>query len=148
MDPPLAATAAFVLATTFSPGPNNILSGSIAMLRGYRGALPFMVGVFTGFAITMLVCAAAAAVLLDAVPGVEPILKYVGAAYILWTIQRVFLGPLNKKYEDFEDMDARETFCQVPFAALAVLFGVAPFLLLDVFNRSVEVLIDMFPKVQ
>jgi NADH-quinone oxidoreductase subunit M len=61
-----------------------------------------------------------------------------GAGYILWSLQRVFLGKLNTKYEDMPDMDGRETFCQVPFAALTVLFGVAPFLLLDAFWPSIE----------
>jgi NADH-quinone oxidoreductase subunit M len=68
----------------------------------------------------------------------------IGAGYILWTIQRVFLGPLNKRYEDITDIDGREAFCQAPFAALAVLFGVAPFLLLDVFDPSIKQLIEMF----
>ena len=64
-----------------------------------------------------------------------------GAGYLLWTMQRVFLGPLNKKYEDIPDVDRREVFCQVPFAALIVLFGVAPFLLLDVFDPSIAKLL-------
>ncbi len=67
-----------------------------------------------------------------------------GAGYILWTLQRVFLGPLNEKYADIDDIDGRETFCQVPFAALTVLFGVAPFLLLDAFNPSIKSLIAFF----
>jgi len=64
-----------------------------------------------------------------------------GAGYILWTLQRVFLGPLNEKYESIKDIDRREAFCQVPFAALIVLFGVAPFLLLDAFNPSIKALV-------
>ncbi len=66
-----------------------------------------------------------------------------GAGYILWSLQRVFLGKLNPKYEDMPDMDARETFCQVPFAALTVLFGVAPFLLIDAFWPSIQALAGM-----
>ncbi len=69
-----------------------------------------------------------------------------GAAYLLWTMQRVFLGPLNKKYEDIEDVDGREIFCQVPFAALIVLFGVAPALLLDVFDPSIKSLLGLFGR--
>jgi NADH-quinone oxidoreductase subunit M len=65
----------------------------------------------------------------------------IGAAYILWTIQRVFLGKLNPKYEEITDIDGREAFCQIPFAALCVLFGVAPFLLLDVFRDSIKSLV-------
>jgi NADH-quinone oxidoreductase subunit M len=69
-----------------------------------------------------------------------------GAAYILWTIQRVFMGQLAKKYEDVPDIDRREIFCQVPFAVCAVLFGVAPFLLLDVFDPSIKSLIAVLGR--
>ncbi|HVS40508.1 MAG TPA: NADH-quinone oxidoreductase subunit M, partial [Gemmataceae bacterium] len=47
------------------------------------------------------------------------------AAYILWTIQRVFMGQ-NPAYKNFKDMDYREVIAAVPLVVLAVLFGVAP----------------------
>lgn len=84
MDPPLTATITFVAATTFSPGPNNVSSAAIAMMHGYRSALPFMLGIAAGFTAVMLACAGAAATLLETVPAAEPILVHVGAAYILW----------------------------------------------------------------
>jgi len=34
----------------------------------------------------------------------------VTAAFLLWTLQRVFLGPLNEKYKDFADVTFREKF--------------------------------------
>ncbi|MBN2491421.1 MAG: LysE family transporter [Planctomycetes bacterium] len=92
MDPPLIATVTFVLATTFSPGPNNVLSASIAMQRGSRGALPFLLGIGTGFSIVMLVCAGGAAFLREVFPGAEPVLKHLGAAYILWLAWSLWAG--------------------------------------------------------
>ncbi|HYN64546.1 MAG TPA: proton-conducting transporter membrane subunit, partial [Candidatus Limnocylindrales bacterium] len=53
------------------------------------------------------------------------------AAFLLWTLQRVFLGPLNEKYKDFPDVNGREIFSMAPLAFLGVLLGVAPMLLLD-----------------
>ena len=53
------------------------------------------------------------------------------AAFLLWTLQRVFLGPLNEKYRDFPDVNGREVFAMAPLAFLGVLLGVAPMLLLD-----------------
>ncbi|MFC1600866.1 NuoM family protein, partial [Candidatus Sumerlaeota bacterium] len=38
------------------------------------------------------------------------------AGYILWTMQRVYLGPLNEKYQDMKDVDGREMFTLVPLA--------------------------------
>ena len=46
------------------------------------------------------------------------------AAYILWTIQRVYLG-VNPAYKDYPDIDLRELLCIVPLVVLAVVLGVA-----------------------
>ena len=80
----IGAVVAFVIAGTFSPGPNNVMSSSFGMMHGYRRTLPFMLGVFVGFVLVMLVCAASAAFLLGVMPALETVLKYVGATYILW----------------------------------------------------------------
>jgi NADH-quinone oxidoreductase subunit M len=53
------------------------------------------------------------------------------AAFFLWTMQRVFLGPLNQKYKDYPDTDGREIFCLAPLGFLCILLGVMPFLLID-----------------
>ena len=50
-----------------------------------------------------------------------------GAAYILWTIRRVFLGPLtDEHYKHFPDLQPREKFALIPLAILCVVIGVAP----------------------
>jgi len=67
------------------------------------------------------------------------------AAFLLWTIQRVFLGKLNPKYARLPDISGREVFCQAPFAALCVLFGVAPWLILDVLGPAVTTFLQLFP---
>jgi len=50
------------------------------------------------------------------------------AGYILWLIQRVYLGPEKAEYAKFRDNDvsAREVFILTPLAALAILLGVLP----------------------
>jgi NADH-quinone oxidoreductase subunit M len=52
------------------------------------------------------------------------------AAYILWTLQRVYLGT-NPAYKDYPDINLRELLCIVPLVILSVLLGVLPFLLLN-----------------
>jgi NADH-quinone oxidoreductase subunit M len=64
------------------------------------------------------------------------------AAYILWTIQRVFMGQ-NPAYKNYKDMDLREVVAAVPLVTFAVLLGVAPFLLLSWLEPSVNGLIDV-----
>jgi NADH-quinone oxidoreductase subunit M len=51
-----------------------------------------------------------------------------GAGYFLWSYQKVFLGPLNPKYENIEDVDFREKITLWPLAILVVLFGILPWL--------------------
>ncbi|MCB1754520.1 MAG: NADH-quinone oxidoreductase subunit M, partial [Gammaproteobacteria bacterium] len=60
------------------------------------------------------------------------------AAFLLWAIQRVFLGTLNEKYKDYPDINAREIFCQAPLLFLCVALGILPFYLLDWMEGSVE----------
>ena len=59
------------------------------------------------------------------------------AAYILWALQRVFLGTLNEKYKDYEDITGREVFSLAPLLILCVVLGVFPFLILDWMEVSV-----------
>jgi len=65
------------------------------------------------------------------------------AAYILWALQRVFLGPLNEKYKDYKDINAREIFAQAPLLFLCILLGVFPWLLLDWMNMSIANLMTL-----
>ena len=74
----------FVLVTTFTPGPNNISSASMGVLFGYRSTLQYLAGITAGFFFIMLLCAFVSSTLLKYLPSAEPILRIVGAAYILW----------------------------------------------------------------
>src|SRR5271169_4180267 len=47
----------YVLVTTFTPGPNNILSMANAARDGYKGTLRFLAGIFIGFSLVMGLCA-------------------------------------------------------------------------------------------
>jgi NADH-quinone oxidoreductase subunit M len=63
------------------------------------------------------------------------------AAYILWTLQRVYLGT-NPAYKDYPEINLRELACIVPLVVLAVLLGVVPGLLLSWMEPSVTGLVD------
>ena len=63
------------------------------------------------------------------------------AAFLLYAMQRVFLGKLNEKYENYGDMNAREIFCQAPLLFLCVILGIFPFYLLDWMEPSIRQLV-------
>jgi NADH-quinone oxidoreductase subunit M len=67
------------------------------------------------------------------------------AAYILWTIQRVFLG-VNPAYKDYPDISFRELLCIIPLVVLAVLLGVMPNLLLSWMEPSVTGLVHTLAR--
>jgi NADH-quinone oxidoreductase subunit M len=68
------------------------------------------------------------------------------AAYILWTIQRVYFG-VNPAYRNYKDMDLREVACAVPLVVLAVLLGVFPQLILSWMEPSVSRFIEQVAQV-
>jgi NADH-quinone oxidoreductase subunit M len=68
------------------------------------------------------------------------------AAYILWTLQRVFLGQ-NPAYQGYPDINPRELLCIVPLVILAILLGVAPNLLLSWMEPSLNELVKALGQV-
>jgi NADH-quinone oxidoreductase subunit M len=69
------------------------------------------------------------------------------AAYILWTVQRVFMGE-NPQYKNYRDITPRELACIVPLVVLCVLFGIFPALILNWMEPSVTHLIDTLASVK
>ncbi len=78
------STFTYAVVTNFTPGPNHITSAAMGVLYGYQRSLPFLLGCPTGFYLMLLTAALVSDRLLAAVPGIEPILRYAGAAYILY----------------------------------------------------------------
>ncbi len=66
------------------------------------------------------------------------------AAYILWTIQRVYLGEIkDDHYKSFRDLNLRETLSLAPLGILAIVIGVYPSVILDYLDGPMSTLIDM-----
>jgi len=53
------------------------------------------------------------------------------AGYLLWTLQRMFLGTPNEKYLTLPEINARELFTLVPLGAIVIFLGVYPTPILD-----------------
>ena len=70
--------------TVWSPGPNNILLLSTASKYGLKKNLKLLLGIWTGSLSLMCLCGIFCSVLSSIIPGIAPIMKYVGAAYILY----------------------------------------------------------------
>ena len=68
------------------------------------------------------------------------------AGYILWTLQRVYLGQ-NPAYKDFPDISFRELLCITPLVVLSVVLGVWPNLLLSWMEPSVTGLVQSLAQI-
>ena len=62
------------------------------------------------------------------------------AGYLLWTIQRMFFGPVNEKYATLPDINARELFTLIPLAVIVIFLGIWPHPVLDLMNTSMTYL--------
>jgi NADH-quinone oxidoreductase subunit M len=66
------------------------------------------------------------------------------AAYILWTLQRVYLGPEYRgpHGDHLTPMTARELLIAAPLLALAIIFGVYPQAIFNYMTPSVDRTVD------
>jgi len=97
------------------------LAGFVSEFFVFRGALPIYT-VMTGLACIGIV---------------------VNAAYLLWMLQRVLLGPLNPRWAELPDINRREVISLMPLVILTILVGVVPAVLLTMFNGSVSRIVGM-----
>jgi NADH-quinone oxidoreductase subunit M len=58
------------------------------------------------------------------------------AGYMLWTMQRIYLGKPNEQYATLPDINGREIFTLVPLGVIVVVLGVYPHPVLDLINVS------------
>lgn len=65
------------------------------------------------------------------------------AAYILWTIQRIFLGDLREEHKTLPDLTVRELICFVPLIILIIFLGVYPSPAIDAMNSSLSYLVEI-----
>jgi len=110
---------AFFVVVTFSsiavPGTNGFVGEFLVLLGSWKSALP----------LTFSVLAATGVIL--------------GAAYMLWMVQKVFFGEVTlRENQGLKDMGGREIAAALPFLALIVVMGLVPQPFLDRLNPSSE----------
>lgn len=111
--------AAFFVIVTFSsvavPGTNGFVGEFLVLLGTFKSNLP-----------TWLAVVATTAVIL-------------GAAYMLWMVQKVFFGQVTHQENlALKDLGRREVLAALPFIVLIVVMGLKPQPFLDVLNHSTE----------
>ncbi len=77
------------------------------------------------------------------ITGVATIGMLLTAAYILWTMQRVYLGPANPAHAEFKDLNWWESVGIVPLAVCSILFGVVPMIALKIYLPSTQLFLNL-----
>lgn len=88
-DPLLWALLGFALTTSCTPGPNNAMLTASGANFGFRRALPHVFGVCLGFPVMVLAIGVGLGAVFTALPWLHTVLKYAGAAYLLYLAWRV-----------------------------------------------------------
>jgi NADH-quinone oxidoreductase subunit M len=106
--------AAFFLIITFSsiavPGTNGFIGEFLVLLGTFRSNLGFVIGALAALGVIL------------------------GAAYMLWMVQRVFFGELTHRengHGHLSDLSVREVVVTVPFLVLVLVMGLMPQPFLD-----------------
>ncbi len=98
----LFSIISYVLISSFTPGPSNISSASVAILHGYKKTVNYQAGLAVGVFLLMVLSGLFSKMLLNIFPALEPIMRFVGAAYILY----LAFGILKASYS-FRETDVK-----------------------------------------
>lgn len=84
---PMAVLSNFLIycvVNAFTPGPGNILALNTVTNYGYKKGKPLFFGIFAGYYVVQILCAIFVYGVNSLLPNVMEVMKYIGAAYILW----------------------------------------------------------------
>jgi NADH-quinone oxidoreductase subunit M len=71
-----------------------------------------------------------------------------GAGYMLWTLQRIYLGKLEDKWKQLPDLNFREYAMLVPLSLIILFLGIYPSAMLDLMNTSVNSIVKFMADSQ
>jgi threonine/homoserine/homoserine lactone efflux protein len=80
----LIAFVMFAVVMFFTPGPNNIMLLSSGLTYGFRRTVPHIMGITVGFAFMIGAVGIGLGAIFIAYPVLQTILKYAGAAYLIY----------------------------------------------------------------
>ena len=74
----------YCVINALTPGPGNILALNIVTNYGYKKGKTLFFGIFAGYYVVQILCAIFVYGVNSLLPNVMEVMKYIGAAYILW----------------------------------------------------------------
>lgn len=102
----VTAFLSYLIITSITPGPSNLLVMNEARRYGIKGAIPFLYGIITGFIILGVATSLLTTSLYQWIPTVEPYFKVVGAAYLLYLAWQIVFS----KKKNHPNPDSQSSF--------------------------------------
>jgi threonine/homoserine/homoserine lactone efflux protein len=97
----LIAFLMFAVVMFFTPGPNNVMLLSSGLTYGFRRTLPHMAGITIGFAFMVGAVGLGLGTVFIAYPVLQTILKYAGAAYLVYLAAVIAMaGPVASSQDN------------------------------------------------
>jgi threonine/homoserine/homoserine lactone efflux protein len=91
-----SALILFTIATSITPGPNNILILASGVNYGIRKSLPHYAGIAFGFPLMVIAVGLGAGIVFKQFPILHTVLKLVGVCYLLYLSYKVATASTNK----------------------------------------------------
>ena len=70
-----------------------------------------------------------------------------GAAYMLWAFQRIYLGTVKDKWKELTDLTFREYCMLIPLTIIIIVLGVYPSVILQFMTTSVNAIVKFMANV-
>lgn len=96
------AFVVFAVVMFFTPGPNNIMLLSSGLTYGFRRTIPHIAGITIGFAFMVAAVGLGLGTVFLAYPILQTILKYAGAAYLVYLAAAIAMSGPAKAGQDKE----------------------------------------------
>src|ERR1700704_5040695 len=97
----LIAFVMFAVVMFFTPGPNNIMLLASGLTYGFRRTVPHIAGITIGFSFMVGSVAPGLGTIFIAYPVLQTILKYAGAAYLIYLAAAIAMSePLTPNQDN------------------------------------------------
>jgi threonine/homoserine/homoserine lactone efflux protein len=97
---PVISFLLYVIITSFTPGPNNIMAMVFANQSGLKRTIRFCAGVGAGFFLIILLSSYFNLLLENFIPKIEFFMKIVGALYMLYLAYKILTSKGNGNSDD------------------------------------------------
>jgi threonine/homoserine/homoserine lactone efflux protein len=87
----------FGIATSFSPGPNNIMTSYTAFNFGIKKTIPTMLGVITGWTLLIILLQLGSASIFQKYQIIQTIIKVLGSIYLIYIAHKLSFGGQTKE---------------------------------------------------